>query len=138
MGRVIKLAAFCAVLVGCNAESPTALSDFNPASIHGKWAVTFSAATCSLREIQLSFTQFSDGGALPETIRLLGSWQTIGENANADLLGELIRDSGELRIELIEDVRIMEGIVLDNDNLALGYHDATTGCRARAAVRRID
>ncbi len=138
MLRLSKLLVCCLTLGACNAEAPTALADINPAAIHGKWGVAFSAATCTLSEIQVSFTQFSSGGALPDTIRLVGSWQAVGNNTNTSLSGRLIRDTGYITLQLIEDVRWMEGIVLDEDNMALAYTDVSTPCRARAAMKRLD
>jgi hypothetical protein len=137
LSKTIVVALACLSLLGCNAESPTALAAFNPALIHGRWAITFSRNACDLSEIQASFTQFSSGGPLPESIRLVGSWQVSGSPTSADLGGTLARDTGKIILELLADVRILEGIVMDEDNLVFGYSDLSTGCKARASALRI-
>ena len=109
MSKTIVVALACLSLLGCNAESPTALAAFNPALIHGRWAITFSRNACDLSEIQASFTQFSSGGPLPESIRLVGSWQVSGSPTSADLGGTLARDTGKIILELLADVRIRVG-----------------------------
>ena len=124
-------------LTACNAETPTALADINAAAIHGRFLFSFSEATCTLEEVEASFTQFTSGGALPETIRLIGSWQFVGSPQTGDLEGELIRDTGEVLLEFIPEVRWMAGIFLDNDNAALAYHDVDADCRARVSARKI-
>jgi len=128
---------FCITAVGCNAQSPTELDAINPAALHGDFLLTFSSTTCSLPGMELSFAQFSEGGALPENIRLFGSWVVLGDTFSGDLVGQLKRDTGEVRFDLISEVRWMEGIFLDNDNIALGYTDLSEGCTARVRGRRI-
>jgi len=137
LSKKIAVALACLALLGCNAGSPTALAAFNPALIHGRWAITFSSNSCDLSEIQVSFTQFGSGGPIPESIRLVGSWQKSGAPTSADLEGTLARDTGKIILELLADVRILEGIVIDQDNLVFGYSDLSTGCRARASALRI-
>ena len=127
----------CIAAVGCNAATPTELDAINPAPLHGRFLLTFSSTTCSLKAIEVSFAQFGDGGALPENIRLFGSWQVREENFTGDLVGELKRDTGEVRFDLIRDVRWLEGIFLDDDNMALGYTDLSLGCTARVRGGRI-
>ena len=85
----------------------------------------------------MSFTQFSDGGALPAKIRLVGSWQFLGENHTGELVGELTRDTGEVFLEIIANVRWMDGIFLDNDHFVAGYTDLGAGCTARVSGKRI-
>jgi len=128
---------FCITAVGCNAESPTELDAINAAALHGRFLLTFSSTTCLLQGMELSFAQFGDGGALRENIRLFGSWQVLGDTFSGDLVGELKRDTGEVRFDLISEVRWMEGIFLDNDNMALGYTDLSEGCTARVRGQRI-
>jgi len=99
----------CTVALGCNAKNPTALDEINPASLHGEFLLTFSNAICTLQGLEMTFTQVSDGGALPDDIRLIGSWQVLGENFTGSLLGNLKRDTGAVRIELIEGVRVGGG-----------------------------
>ena len=111
---------FCITAVGCNAESPTELDAINAAALHGRFLLTFSSTTCLLQGMELSFAQFGDGGALRENIRLFGSWQVLGDTFSGDLVGELKRDTGEVRFDLISEVRWMEGMLLDNDSMALG------------------
>ena len=134
--KAICLLVFLAA-VGCNATSPTELDSINAASLHGRFLLTFSSSTCSIKAIQLSFAQFRDAGTLPEFIRLFGSWQELEDDYSGDLVGELRRDTGEVRFDLIPDVRYLEGIFLDNDNIALGYTDLSLGCTARVKGGRI-
>ena len=127
----------CLAAVSCNAGSPTELDEINAALLHGRFLLTFANATCTLKGIELSFAQFGDGGALPESIRLFGSWQELEDNFSGDLVGALRRDTGEVRFDLVPDVRFLEGIFLDNDNIAMGYTDLSMGCTARAKGGRI-
>ena len=127
----------CIAAVGCNAGSPTELDQINPAQLHGRFLLTFSSATCTLNGIELFFGQFGDGGALPENIRLIGSWQFLGDNSTTNLVGNLKRDTGGVHFDLIPDVRWLDGIFLDNDNMALGYTDVSNGCSARVKAGRI-
>ena len=125
----------CIAAAGCNAGSPAELDQINPAELHGRFLLTFS--TCIPKGMELSFAQFGDGSSLAETIRLFGSWQVLEENFSGDLVGALKRDTGEVRFDLNPDVRWLEGIFLDNDNIALGYTDLSNGCTARVRGGRI-
>lgn len=139
--RAVRTKAICLLVclatVGCNAASPTELESINAASLQGRFLLTFSSSTCSIKGIELSFAQFREGGALPEFIRLFGSWQEFEDNFSGDLVGRLRRDTGEVRFDLIPDVRYLEGIFLDNDNIALGYTDLSLGYTARVKGGRI-
>ena len=131
------LAFVCFAFAGCNADSPSALATINPALLHGHFLLVFSNATCTLEEIEVSFSQFSNGGALPEKIRVVGSRQFRGENFTGDLEGEITCDTGEVSIDFVPEVRGLAGICLDNDSFAAGYTDTQSGCTARVSGKRI-
>lgn len=136
--KTLLLTLLCVTVVGCNAASPSALDDFNPALLQGKWSFVFTSAICTVPDIEASFSHFRPAGAIPASIRLIGSWQVRGEPAAFDLEGTLGRDTGEIYLELTPGSKSMQGLVLDNDNLALVYTDTSVGCSARAAALRIE
>lgn len=131
------VAFVCFAFAGCNAESPTALARIDPGQLHGHFLLVFSNTTCTLEEIEMSFSQFSNGGPLPEKIRVVGSWQFRGGNFTGHLEGEITRDTGEFSIDFVSDVRGLVGIFLDNDTFAAGYTDTRSGCTARVSGKRI-
>ena len=131
------LALVCFAFAACNADSPSALATINPALLHGHFLLVFSDATCTLEEIEVSYSQFSNGGALPEKIRIVGSWQFRGQNFTGDLEGAITRDTGEVSFDFVPEVRGVAGIFLDNDTFAAGYTDTQSGCTARVSGKRI-
>lgn len=138
MLRGLCLSFLAVALVACNSGSPAGLGDFNASLVDGKWGFTFSGSACAPADIEMNLGRFRPAGAVPQEIQLNGSWQTVGEAEVRDLTGTLIRDSGEVHMDLIVGVSSIDGVFLDVDNIVAGYTNVTSGCRARVSGTRIE